>query len=334
MLGSMRAVRITRDGGPEVLEWLEAPDPVCGPDDVLVRVRSSALNRADLLQRRGLYPAPPDAPADIPGLEFAGVVKECGARARGFRPGDRVMGILGGGGHAEMVALHHRLCLRIPPTLDWKEAAAIPEVFLTAFDALYTQGGLTTGEVVLVQAAASGVGTAAMQLARAGGGRPIGLARTAAKRERLREAGLRPVFDPAAEDLPERIRIAGGGAGVDLILDVVGAAAWPLHRRVLRERGRVVVIGLLGGSRLELDLALLLRKRWTLRGSVLRSRPLEEKIRLVQEFSGRMLTLFASGDLRPWVDRSFPIRDVAQAHEFMERNANVGKIVLTLADEE
>lgn len=298
-----------------------------------MRVRAAALNRADLLQRRGLYPAPAGVAEEIPGLEFAGEVEARGPRAEGYKPGDRVMGILGGGGQAEKVTLHHRLCMSVPASLTWEEAGALPEAFLTAYDALFLRGRLAAGENVLVQAAGSGVGIAAFQLARAGGASAIGLARTAEKRRRLEAGGLAPVIDPADRHAAEQVVRRAGGRGVDLILDLVGAGAWPLHARVLRERGRVVVIGLLAGSRCEIDLGLLMRKRATLTGSVLRSRPLEEKAALTREFAGRMLPLFSHGGLRTWIDRSLPLRQVREAHALMERNENLGKIVLTLEDD-
>lgn len=330
MLHGMRAVVILRPGGPEVLELREVAEPRPGPEDLLVRVRAAALNRADLLQRRGLYPAPPGVPAEIPGLEFAGDVEACGARVAGYAPGDRVMGILGGGAQAEKLVLDHRVCMRVPEALSWEQAAAIPEVFLTAYDALHIRGRLAAGESVLIQAAGSGVGTAAFQLAAAGGASAIGLARTADKRRRLEQRGIFPVFDPGDEDVADRVVRATGGRGVDVILDLIGAAAWPLHARVLREGGRVVIIGLLSGSRCEIDLGLLMRKRATLVGSVLRSRSAEEKAALTREFAARILPLFARGALRPWVDRTFPLERVSEAHALMERNANLGKIVLTI----
>jgi NADPH:quinone reductase-like Zn-dependent oxidoreductase len=250
----MRAVVITHVGGPEVLQIREVPEPIAGPEDVVVRIRAAGVNRADLLQRRGRYAAPPGAAADIPGLEFAGEIESCGGGVRTLQAGDRVMGILGGGGYAEKVALHERLCLRIPPAFSWENAGATPEAFLTAYDALFRRGSLSAGEMVLLQAAGSGVGTAAAQLALVAGSRVIGLSRTADKRRRLRELGLQQVFDPQAPNLGDAIMAATGGDGVDLVLDLIGASAWPLHLTVLRERGRIVVIGLMGGSRLEIDL--------------------------------------------------------------------------------
>ncbi|HKQ62579.1 MAG TPA: NAD(P)H-quinone oxidoreductase [Candidatus Polarisedimenticolaceae bacterium] len=328
----MRAVVIDGAGGPEVLHLRSVPDPVPGAEELLVAVRASALNRADLLQRRGLYPAPPDAPPDVPGLEFAGTVSLCGERVRGWRPGDRVMGLLPGGGHAERVAVHERLCLAVPPALGWEEAAAIPEAFLTAYDALFRQGELAAGEVVLLHAAASGVGTAALQLAAVAGARVIALSRTADKRARLERLGAHRVLAPDGADLIEAIRLAAGGSGVDLVLDMVGAPTWRGNLEVLRECGRLVVIGLLGGATVELDLARLMRRRLRLIGSVLRSRPVEQKIVLVQEFARCVLPLFAAGRLRAIVDRALPLERAAEAHALLERNATFGKVVLTIGD--
>jgi NADPH2:quinone reductase len=326
----MRAVVISRPGGPEVLEIREIPNPAYGREELLVDVRASALNRADLLQRRGLYPAPPDAPPDIPGLEFAGEVAACGAAVRGFRTGDRVMGILGGGGYAEKVAIHQALCMKVPAALTWEQAAAIPEAFLTAYDAMYRQAGLQRDECLLVQAAGSGVGIAALQLAAAEGVRAIGTSRSGNKRKQLERLDAGPLLDPLRKDLIETVLQLTAGKGVDLILDMIGAAAWPLHSRLLRSRGRLVVIGLMGGARCEIDLALLLRKRWTIIGSVMRSRSLEEKSALTGEFSRRMMPLFESGKLKPWIDRTLDLSDAGEAHSVMERNENLGKIVLTM----
>jgi NADPH:quinone reductase-like Zn-dependent oxidoreductase len=217
--------------------------------------------------------------------------------------------------------------------MSWIDAAAIPEAFITAFDALFARGRLAPGEVLLVQAAGSGVGTAAVQLACAAGATVIGLSRTAVKRERLAREGLEHVFDPGDSGVADRVLHVGGGHGVDLVLDMVGAAAWPLHARVLRERGRIVIIGLLGGARCEIDFGWLMNRRATISGSVLRARPLEEKIALVQEFSRRALPLFAQGKLKARVDRTLPLQRVAEAHELMERNENLGKIVLEIGDD-
>jgi NADPH2:quinone reductase len=327
----MRALTISRPGGPEVLELRSVADPVMGPDEVLVRVRASALNRADLLQRRGLYPAPPGSPADIPGMEFSGEVEACGELVTTLQPGDRVMGIVGGGAQAERLSLHERLCLAIPPGLSFEEAAAVPEAFLTAYDALFLRGGLRPGEAVLLHAAGSGVGTAAAAIATVAGARVIALTRSAEKRRRLETMGAHRVLDPAAPDLEGAIRIAAGGDGVGLVVDFLGASTWTLNLEVLAVRGRLVLVGTMGGATVEANLATILRKRLTVVGTVLRSRPIEEKIELVQSFSRTMLPLIASGRLRPVVDRVVRLEDAASAHAAMERNENFGKIVLAIA---
>ena len=327
----MRALTITRPGGPEVLEIRTTTDPVIGPEEVLVRVRASALNRADVLQRRGLYPAPPGVPPDIPGLEFAGEVEATGGLVSAVQPGDRVMGIVGGGGQAEKVRVHERLCLLIPPGMSFEHAAAVPEAFLTAYDALFERGRLNAGEAVLVHAAGSGVGTAAAAMAAAAGARVVALSRSADKRRRLLELGAHHVFDPAAAHLADAIRMASGADGIRVVLDLIGASAWALNVDVLAMRGRIVLVGTMGGSKVEADLSALMRKRATVVGTVLRSRPIEEKIELVQTFARTMLPLLAAGRLNPVVDRVVPLEDAAGAHAAMERNENFGKIVLRIS---
>ena len=319
---------IPTPGPPEVLKVKDLPAPEPGPEEVLVRVRAAGVNRADLLQRRGRYPAPADAPADIPGLEFAGEVVRCGNRVRSLQAGDRVMGLVSGGAYAEQLAVHEGLCMQAPPGLGWDAAGAVPEAFVTAYDALFRLGSLSAGEAVLVQAAASGVGTAAVQLARVAGARVIGLSRSPDKRRRLERLGLDLAPDPLQPDVAEAILLGTRGQGVDLVLDFVGASAWALHERVLRERGRLVVVGLLGGARVELDLGTLMRRRLTLVGTMLRSRSREEKASLIQEFAARILPLLTAGRVVPVVHASFPLEQAAEAHALMERDANFGKIVL------
>ena len=329
----MKAVVITRPGPPEVLELRDLPVPRCGPEQVRIRVRAAGLNRADLLQRRGLYPAPPGSPQEIPGLEFSGEIESLGARVQGLREGDRVMGILGGGGYAETICVDAGLCAPVPAGLDWDQAGAVPEAFITAYDALYRQGALRTGETLLVQAAASGVGSAAVQLALAGGATVIGLSRSAEKRRRLEELGLTHVYDPADEGIVEAVRAAAAPGGVNLALDLVGAPALPLEFETLGVGGRIVVIGLLGGAQAKLDLSVLLRKRLRICGSVLRGRSLQEKVALTREWAGHALPLFDSGRIRPVVDRCFPLEAAADAHAYMESNRNFGKIVLRVGRE-
>jgi NADPH2:quinone reductase len=325
----MKALVITRPGGPEVLELLDRPIPQPGPGEIRVRVHASALNRADLLQRRGSYPAPPGAPADIPGLEYAGEVDAVGEGAGLWAVGNRVMGIVGGGGHAEYVVVHEREGIRIPQNLSWEEAAAIPEAFLTSYDALFRQLDLTVGERLLVLAVGSGVGTAALQLAGAAGATVIGTSRSAAKLKRAKELGMETGIDTTREDLAEAVNQSTYGSGVHAVMDLVGGPLLEASLRVVALRGRVCVVGTTGGSKVEVDLGLLLRRRIHLFGTVLRSRPLEEKIALAREFSGAVLPLISSGRIRPVVDSTFPFSQVRRAHERMEGNDSFGKIVLT-----
>lgn len=327
----MRAVVVSRPGSADVLELREVPDPIPGPGDVRVRVRATAVNRADILQRRGLYPAPAGSPADIPGLEFAGEVETVGPGTSDRREGDRVMGILGGGGYAELVTLPGGHCLPVPANLSWAEAAAIPEAFLTAHDALFARAGLRAGESVLVHAAASGVGTAAVQIARAAGARVIATSRSPEKRRRLGLLGVGHVLDPARPDIAGSIVEAAGGSGVDVALDFVGAGSWALNLEVLATLGRLVLVGTLGGSRVEADLSVLLRKRLTVVGTVLRSRSPNEKETLCRDFASRGLPLLADGRLRPVIDRVLPLEEAAAAHTAMEAGENFGKIVLRVS---
>jgi len=327
----MRALTISQPGGPEVLEIRNAADPVISAEEVLVRVRASALNRADILQRRGLYPAPPGVAPDVPGLEFSGEVEASGALVTTFQPGDRVMGLVGGGGQAEKVRVHERLCLGIPPGMSFEDAAAVPEAFLTAYDALFERARLQAGETVLVHAAGSGVGTAAASMAAVSGARVVALSRSPEKRRRLAALGAHHVFDPAAASVTESIRRASGGDGIRVVLDLVGAAVWALNMDVLATLGRIVLVGTMGGRKVEADLSALMHKRATVVGTVLRTRPIEEKIELVQRFSRTMLPLLASGRLSPVVHRVFPLEEAAGAHAAMERNENFGKIVLRIS---
>jgi NADPH:quinone reductase-like Zn-dependent oxidoreductase len=241
------------------------------------------------------------------------------------------MGIVSGGGQAEKLRIHERLCLRIPPGMSFEDAAAVPEAFLTAYDALFLRGGLKPGEVILLHAAGSGVGTAAAAMATVAGARVVALSRSPDKRRRLEAMGIHRVFDPATPSLAEAIRMAAGGEGVALAVDLIGAPAWTLNLDVLALRGRLVLVGTMGGAKVEADLGALMRKRLTVFGTVLRSRPIEEKIELVQSFSRTMLPLLAAGRLHPVVDRVVPLEDAASAHEAMERNENFGKIVLGIS---
>jgi putative PIG3 family NAD(P)H quinone oxidoreductase len=324
----MRAIVITRPGGPEVLEVETRPRPEPGVAQVRIRVHASALNRADIMQRRGSYPAPPDAPADIPGLEYAGEIEALGPGANMWKAGARVMGIVGGGGHAEYLVAHEREVMPIPAGLTWEEAAAIPEVFLTAFDALFRQLEIGAGERLLIHAVGSGVGTAALQLARVAGVTVFGTSRSAAKLDRAKELGLDIAIDSSGDDWASGVGEATSGKGVHAILDLLGGSYLPGNLRVLAPRGRLVVVGLTTGRSAELDLGTVLNKRLHIIGTVLRSRPLEEKISVTREFSERVLPLFESRRLRPVIDRVFSFGEIRAAHDRMESDSNFGKIVL------
>jgi putative PIG3 family NAD(P)H quinone oxidoreductase len=325
----MRAVVIREYGEPDVLELRDVPEPEHGPEDLLIDVRATAVNRADLLQRRGMYPQPGPKPQfEIPGLEFAGEVAKAGSRVEGFKPGDRVMGILAGGGYAEKVVAHYRAVARVPERLDWRSAAAIPEAFITAHDALL-QCELSPGESVLVHAAGSGVGLAAVQVAKILGATPIiGTASTNEKLGAALELGLDTGIAYKEKEWADEVRTLTGGRGVDVIVDFIGGSYLERNVKSLALRGRMIVIGLLGGITGDLNLALLLNKRLRVLGTVLRSRPLEEKAAATHAFAKALLPYFARGELRAVVDRVFKLDQAPQAHAYMETNANIGKIVL------
>jgi tumor protein p53-inducible protein 3 len=325
----MRAVIVKALGGVEMLELAEVPDPVPGPEDLLVRNFATALNRADLLQRRGLYPPPPGE-SELLGLEFAGEVLEAGAAAPGFARGERVFGLLGGGGYAELVRVHHRLAVRIPDTLSFDAAAAVPEVFYTANECLFTLGRLAAGETALIHAGASGVGTAAIQLARAAGARVLATAGSPEKLERCRRLGAELAIAYRTEEFAEAVRRATTGEGADVILDLVGAKHWQPNLAALRSGGRLIVAGLLGGAQVSLDLGLVLRRRLQIIGTAMRGRSLDDKIAITERFKERVLPLIERGEVLPVIDSVRPLDEVWAAHERMEANLNIGKIVLRL----
>ena len=326
----MRAVVLRQHGGPEVLAVSESPDPVPGPEEVLVRVHATALNRADLLQRMGMYPNPFPAEDEIPGLEFAGTVESCGARVTAWKPGDEVMGIVSGGAYAEKLVVHERQAMAVPAGMPLTDAAAIPEVFITAWDALVVQGGLTSGRWAMVHAGASGVGTAAIQICRAIGARII-VTCSAGKVQACRDRGADVVVDYGSQDFVEECRKATDGAGVDVILDVIGGEYVEKNVAALAVKGRIIQVGVMAGKPLPFNVGLLLGKRATITGTVLRARPTEEKIAISRRFAAEVLPLFSSGALRPVLDSVYPLERIADAHGHMSSNANVGKIVVTVA---
>ena len=327
----MRAVVIREPGGPEVLELRDVPDPDVPHGHVRVAVRFAGVNRADLLQRVGIYPAPPGVPADIPGLEYAGVVDAVGPGASLHRAGDRVYGLVAGGSYAEKVVAHEREVVAVPAGLSDAAAAAVPEAFVTAWDALLVRGALAPGERVLVTAAASGVGTAAVQIARALGCFTVGTTRSADKVRVLRELGASAAIVPEGQSFAKQVLEATGGAGVDVALELVGGAYVGEDLRASASRARIVVVGLTGGAATDLDLRELLRRRVAIVGTVLRSRPLEEKIEAAQLLARRIGPLLAEGRLRPVVDRVFDLADAGLAHEHVAGNAGAGKVLLRVA---
>ena len=313
----MHAITYTPSGD---IQLRDVPAPEPGPSQIRVRVRASALNRADILQRKGRYPAPSGWPADIPGLEYAGEVETLGDGVTRWKPGDRVMGLVGGGAHAEYVVVHQDETMAVPPGMTFTDAAAIPEAFLTAWDALVTRGRLQAGERVLIHAVGSGVGTAAVQLAKRLGATTIGTSRSPEKLARAQELGLDEAVgtdDPSRPFPPAHV-----------ILDVLGGPAFAANLEALAPRGRLVLLGFLQGARAEVSLEPILRKRLEVIGSVMRTRGLEERIELVAGFSRDVLPAFASGALRPVVGETRAFTDIAAAHAVMERDESFGKIVL------
>lgn len=327
----MRAVIITSYGGVEgiSLQEIQQPAPPAA-DRVRVRVRAAGLNRADIMQREGNYPPPPGYPENIPGLEFAGEVEAVGETVRGWEIGDRVFGITAGGAQAEFVVVPEGNLARIPVELNWNEAAAMPEVFITAHDALFTLAGLQMGERVLIHAAASGVGTAAVQLARAAGATVYGTSRTADKLEQVRALGLDETI--TVRDTPqqfvERVRELTAKVGVEVILDLVGGDYFPANLQALATRGRIICVGTTAGRKSEIDLGLVLRKRATIVGTALRPRSIAEKAEATRRFAAHVLPLISRGLVRPIVDRVYPVGEVRTAHEYLESNRSCGKVVL------
>jgi NADPH:quinone reductase len=324
----MRAVIYEGAGGPEVITIGEVPKPEVGKDHIRVRVHAAGLNRADLIQRRGQYPAPHGWPANIPGLEYAGEVEAVRPGVTRWKVGDRVMGLVGGGAQAELVVVHQDEVLPIPGELSYAEAAAIPEAFLTAYDALVIRGRLQSGERVLVHAAGSGVGTAAAQIAKQLGATVLGTSRSGDKLARALLYGLDVGIDTSRTPFREAV-----GEPVDLVLDVLGGPAFADNLAVLAPRGRLILLGFLAGSKTEADLSPILRKRLEVIGTVMRTRGLEERIPLIREFGKQMLPLFQprveqSAPLRPVLERTYPMTQLADAHRVLEGNATFGKIVV------
>jgi putative PIG3 family NAD(P)H quinone oxidoreductase len=326
----MKAVVLRSHGGPEVLTIEEIESPECGAEEIRVNVAATALNRADLLQRMGLYPNPHPNGPEVPGLEFAGTVSHAGERVTQWRVGDRVMGIVSGGAYASELVIHERQAMAVPAGMAFEDAAAIPEVFITAWDALVVQGGLTSGRWALVHAGASGVGTAAIQICKAIGARIV-VTCSSGKVQSCRDLGADVVVDYGTQDFVDEVRNATAGGGVDVVLDVIGGDYVERNVASLAVKGRIIQVGVMAGKPVPFNVGALLAKRASITGTVLRARPLEEKIAISQRFAAEMLPLFASGQLKPVVDSVYEFGDIARAHEHMATNANIGKIVVRIS---
>ena len=324
----MRAVVLRSHDGPDSLTIEDVPDPVGGPEDVVVGVRATALNRADLLQAMGMYPNPRPAAQEIPGLEFSGTVESVGEHVTMWKVGDEVMGIEAGGAYAEKIVSHERQLMRVPPAVGVADGAAIPEVFLTAWDALVLQGGLTSGRWALVHAGASGVGTASIQIAKAIGAR-IAVTCSAGKMDLCRTLGADIVLERSPTDWLTKAKTAIP-EGFDTIVDVVGGEEIDRNLQAVAMKGRIIQVGLMGGSTVPVNVYALMGRRVSWIGTMLRARPIEEKIVLTRRFASEMLPLFDSGVLKPVIDSRFPFDQIADAHRHMADNANAGKIVIDI----
>lgn len=326
----MKAVYIKEFGGVENLEIREVENPPRAAEtEILVNVKASALNRADLLQRRGFYPAPSGFPERIPGLEFAGEVAKIGANVRNFKTGDRVFGITAGGAQAEFLLTDESLLAKIPENLSYTEAAAIPEAFITAHDAIFAQASLKETETLLIHAVGSGVGLAALQLAKAKNIKTFGTSRTSDKLEKCRKFGLdEAILAGENSNFAGIVKDKTGGKGVDVILDLVGAVYFQANLESLALKGRIMLVGTTGGAKAELNFGLAMSKRAKIIGTVLRARPTGEKAEATRKFAAEVVPLFAEGKIKPNIDRVFPVEEIREAHEYLESNASFGKVVL------
>jgi putative PIG3 family NAD(P)H quinone oxidoreductase len=328
----MRAVVLAEYGKSEVLRIREIPDLAPGAGEVRVKVHATALNRADIMQREGNYPPPDPKPEhEIPGLEFSGIVDALGPDTSGAAHGDRVCGLLPGGGYAEQVVLQERMLIPMPGEMSFHVGASLPEVYLTAWDALTTRGGFAAGNDVLIHAGGSGVGTAAIQLARILGARRVfATTRTAEKIAKMITVGADRAIDVGKEKFEEIVLEETGGKGVEVVVDSIGAPYLSANLEAVAAWGTIVFLAAQGGTRTEFSIGQLLKKKARMVGTSLRVRSLEAKIDLTRRFRREILPRFASGELHPVIDRSFPFEEVAAAHDYMESNANFGKIVLTI----
>lgn len=325
----MKAISVSQPGGPEVLEMVERDEPAFGPDDLFVQVQAFGINRADIMQRKGRYPAPPGVPADVPGLEYTGLVTKIGSRVTRFKIGDRVMGLLGGGGYQQYVVVHELTAIKVPEHLSISDAASIPEVYMTAFDAMCLQGNLKPSQRVLINAVGSGVGLAAAQIAQSLRACVFGTSRNAQK---LSEAAkiLGDKFVPIQAD-GYADTILATTSGIDLFVELVGGNYIAQDIKCAAPRARIILVGLLAGTNCDVNLAQVLSKRLQITGTTMRARSLEEKINVSQSFAKEMMPLFDGEDpvLKPVIDKVYSADQIVQAHQHMEADNNLGKIVMT-----
>ena len=327
--GGLRAVLIREPGGPEVLTPADAPDPAPGEGEILIRNRATAVNRADVLQRMGFYPPPPGA-SSVPGLECAGEVESIGRGVSRWRPGDRVFALLPGGGYAEKVVVAADVAMAIPANLSFEQAAAVPEVFMTAYDNLVNHGRLEAGGWALVHGGGSGVGTAAIQIAKRRGARVAVTVGSKEKAERCLALGADAAINYREEDFQIRVMEVTDQRGVDVVLDIMGGGYLERNLKSLAMEGRLVIIAAQGGLVAELNLGLMLGRRLTIQATTLRARPVAYKARLARQIEADVLPGLADGSIKPVVDRVFPLAEAAEAHRLMESNAHFGKIVLRI----
>ena len=325
----MKAIVVKKSNGGPSLSWEDVPDVVLQPGQVLVDIKATAVNRADLLQAQGLYP-PPDGASHILGLEMCGVVAAIADAVEGWQVGDRVLGLLSGGGYAQQVAVDPQMLIRLPESWSFAEGAAVPEVWLTAYSNLFWEGALQSGEQVLIHAGGSGVGTAGIQLAHAAKAEVYATAGTESKLLKCRELGADLAVNYKTQDFYKEVMAATDGQGVDLILDPIGAGYLTQNLNLLKANGRLVNIGLLGGQTAEINLGTVLGKSLRIMGTRLRARPLSQKISLTQEFKERFWPLLAKGVVQPVVDKSFPIDEAQAAHAYVRQNKNIGKVILEI----
>ena len=323
----MKAIIRTGDGGPEVLQLGDAPTPQPTENQLLVDVHVTALNRADMIQRRGGYPPPPGE-SEILGLEIAGTVAAIGSAVEGFAGGERVFGLVGGGGYAEQAVIDYRMAMPIPDDWSFEEAAAVPEVFFTANENIFTLGKLSAGETILIHAGGSGVGSAGVQIAHRAGARVFVTAGTSAKIAGCEKLGAAAGINYKTADFVAEIRRLTNGEGVDVVLDFIGAPYLARNLSILKTWGRLLQVGLIGGSTTEIDLGTVMRNRLKLIGSVMRPQSLEEKIGITRRFVERWLPELKADTLQPIIDTVFPLAQACDAHAYMEANRNFGKILL------